>query len=187
MGFIGLFIALVPGYFYATTRHWLTNNLFGIVFSISGIESLSLPSFKIGYTMMWGLFFYDIFWVYGTDVMVTVAKSLDAPIKLMFPYDWEAVPPLFSMLGLGMIKSLTERRHCCARSLRGPQLEIRHRQNSRKEHWRHFHPLLQFLLRRLHFRHHHHLRRDGRLQPPSAGPSFLGAGLHFKHFNPSCF
>jgi minor histocompatibility antigen H13 len=53
--------------------------------------------------MLWGLFFYDIFWVYGTDVMVTVAKSLDAPIKLMFPYNWSEEPPLFSMLGLGDI------------------------------------------------------------------------------------
>jgi len=30
--------------------------------------------------MLWGLFFYDIFWVYGTDVMITVAKSIDAPM-----------------------------------------------------------------------------------------------------------
>jgi len=50
---------------------------------------------------MWGLFFYDIFWVYGTDVMVTVAKSFDAPIKLLFPIDWETGKK--SMLGLGDI------------------------------------------------------------------------------------
>jgi minor histocompatibility antigen H13 len=53
--------------------------------------------------MLWGLFFYDIFWVYGTDVMITVAKSIDAPIKLMFPYNWFEVPAKFSMLGLGDI------------------------------------------------------------------------------------
>jgi minor histocompatibility antigen H13 len=53
--------------------------------------------------LLWGLFFYDIFWVYGTDVMLTVAKNFDAPIKLMFPYDWLADPPKFSMLGLGDI------------------------------------------------------------------------------------
>lgn len=52
---------------------------------------------------MWGLFFYDIFWVYGTDVMVTVAKSFDAPIKLLFVYDWDATPIKQSMLGLGDI------------------------------------------------------------------------------------
>ena len=53
--------------------------------------------------MLWGLFFYDIFWVYGTDVMLTVAKSVDAPIKLMFPADLTIDPPKFSMLGLGDI------------------------------------------------------------------------------------
>ena len=51
------------------------------------------------------LFFYDIFFVFGTDVMLTVAKSIDAPIKLMFP----RIPkegeegPQYSMLGLGDI------------------------------------------------------------------------------------
>ena len=37
-----------------------------------------------GAVLLSGLFFYDIFWVFGTPVMVTVAKSLDAPIKLLF-------------------------------------------------------------------------------------------------------
>lgn len=35
--------------------------------------------------------------------MVTVAKSLDAPIKLLFPIDLTTSPPKFSMLGLGDI------------------------------------------------------------------------------------
>ena len=29
-----------------------------------------------------GLFFYDIFWVFCTPVMVSVAKSFNAPIKV---------------------------------------------------------------------------------------------------------
>lgn len=57
--------------------------------------------------MLWGLFFYDIFWVFGTDVMVTVAKSIDAPIKLQFPFtalNEEGVEIIkYSMLGLGDI------------------------------------------------------------------------------------
>ena len=47
---------------------------------------MNLPSFKVGAILLWGLFFYDIFWVYGTDVMITVAKNFDAPIKLLFPF-----------------------------------------------------------------------------------------------------
>jgi len=53
--------------------------------------------------LLWGLFFYDIFWVYGTDVMVTVALSIDAPIKLLFPFDLSLEKPKWSILGLGDI------------------------------------------------------------------------------------
>lgn len=35
--------------------------------------------------------------------MVTVAKSVDAPIKLLFPYDYSSDPVKTSMLGLGDI------------------------------------------------------------------------------------
>ena len=49
-----------------------------------------------------GLFFYDIFWVFFTPVMVSVAKNFDVPIKLLFPrFSGEDKP--FSMLGLGDI------------------------------------------------------------------------------------
>ncbi|XP_024639567.1 signal peptide peptidase 1 [Medicago truncatula] len=57
---------------------------------------------------MAGLFVYDIFWVFFTHVMVTVAKSFEAPIKLLFPTADSA--RLFSMLGLGDIVIPAERR-----------------------------------------------------------------------------
>jgi len=79
----------------------MANNVFGIFFSIQGIESLSLGSYFNGVILLCGLFVYDVFWVFGTDVMVTVAKSFDAPIKLLFPRNIGASPP--SMLGLGDI------------------------------------------------------------------------------------
>lgn len=82
-------------------KHWLANNILGLAFSIEGIEMLSLGSFKIGAILLVGLFFYDIFWVFFTPVMVTVAKSFDAPIKLLFPTADMTRP--FSMLGLGDI------------------------------------------------------------------------------------
>lgn len=96
-------ITVIPTVLYAWTKHWLLNNVFGVAFSISGIQSLTLPNFKIGLMLLWALFFYDIFWVYGTDVMVTVAKSIDAPIKLFFPVNLFDKDPKFSMLGLGDI------------------------------------------------------------------------------------
>jgi len=62
-----------------------------------------LGNFKNGFGMLIGLFFYDIFFVFGTDVMLTVAKSIDAPIKLLFPTDYSTDPAKFSLLGLGDI------------------------------------------------------------------------------------
>eukprot|EP00958_Prasinococcus_capsulatus_P027655 scaffold5769_cov402-Prasinococcus_capsulatus_cf.AAC.4 len=67
-----------------------------------------MGSVKIGTILLGGLFFYDIFWVFCTPVMVGVAKNIDAPIKLLFPRlleidaDPDAAKP-FSMLGLGDI------------------------------------------------------------------------------------
>jgi len=98
----GVLVSIV----YVTTGSWLASNLFGIAFSVQGIELLSLGSYLNGCILLCGLFVYDVFWVFGTDVMVTVAKSFDAPIKLLFPqctllWGGEELRP--SMLGLGDI------------------------------------------------------------------------------------
>lgn len=98
-------VAAIPGTFfcawYAAQKHWLANNILGLAFCIQGIEMLSLGSFKTGAILLSGLFVYDIFWVFFTPVMVSVAKSFDAPIKLLFPSRIATRP--FSMLGLGDI------------------------------------------------------------------------------------
>ena len=70
---------------YLKSKHWALNNVLGIAFCLQGIERFSLGTYKIGAILLVGLFFYDIFWVFGTDVMVTVAKNLDGPIKILFP------------------------------------------------------------------------------------------------------
>jgi len=88
---------------YAYTKYWVTNNLIGLAFSIQAIAMLSLGSFQVGAILLIGLFFYDIFWVFGTEVMVSVAKSFDAPVKLLFPKDIFDPNSPFSMLGLGDI------------------------------------------------------------------------------------
>ncbi|CAD8148513.1 unnamed protein product [Paramecium pentaurelia] len=108
LNFISLLISMFPLAFYLGSKNWICNNLFGIAFTVSGVANFTvIPNFKIAYLMLWGLFFYDIFWVYGTDVMVTVAKSIDAPIKLQFPFtalNDEGNPfTKYSILGLGDI------------------------------------------------------------------------------------
>ncbi|KAL6052680.1 Minor histocompatibility antigen H13, variant 2 [Balamuthia mandrillaris] len=101
--FVSTFFGLIIGIWYVSTKHWISNNILGLSFSIQGVAFLSLGSYQTGCILLGGLFLYDIFWVFGTDVMVTVAKSFDAPIKLLFPKDIFAEEMQFSMLGLGDI------------------------------------------------------------------------------------
>merc|ERR1739838_804421 len=95
------------GVWYIMKKHWLANDLLGMAFAINGVELLHLNNVVTGCILLGGLFFYDIFWVFGTDVMITVAKSFEAPIKLVFPQDLLQNGPLsannFAMLGLGDI------------------------------------------------------------------------------------
>jgi len=96
-------ISLILTIWYLQTKHWIASNLFGFAFCVQGIALLNLGSYKVGAILLGGLFVYDIFWVFGTDVMVTVAKSFEAPIKLLFPKNIWAETYSFSMLGLGDI------------------------------------------------------------------------------------
>ena len=101
-----LALAALVGVWYLTTKSWIATNLYGLSFSINGIAMFALPSFPIGCVLLCGLFFYDVFWVFGTDVMVTVARSFDAPIKVLFPKDFMEngiYASELAMLGLGDI------------------------------------------------------------------------------------
>lgn len=102
-----LLVSMVFAYAYYVSKHYMLNNVLGISFCVQGLEKVSIGSYKIGAGLLAGLFFYDIFWVFGTDVMITVAKSFDGPIKILFP---RVLPDVlnevkgeFSLLGLGDI------------------------------------------------------------------------------------
>jgi minor histocompatibility antigen H13 len=94
-------VALVT--WYLLTKNWIANNIIAASFSIQGIALVSVGSYQIGCGLLSLLFFYDIFWVFGTDVMVTVARSFDGPIKMLWPKNLLAESYSFSMLGLGDI------------------------------------------------------------------------------------
>lgn len=90
-------LSIVINALYLLTDHWTLNNVLGLAFTMGGIIMLKVPNFKIIFVLLWCLFFYDIFWVFGSDVMVTVAMKFDVPIKLKFPNGQGK----FSILGLG--------------------------------------------------------------------------------------
>ena len=75
---------------------WYLNNLSAFAFVYSGLQMMSPTTSLTATLMLSGLFAYDIYFVFYTPLMVTVATSLDIPAKLLFPR-----PGGMSMLGLG--------------------------------------------------------------------------------------
>ncbi|CAO1630881.1 unnamed protein product [Jaminaea pallidilutea] len=79
-------VSLVPVLTFHFTRHWLASNFLALCLSLNAISLMGLDSFVTGSIMLGGLFLYDIFWVFGTEVMVSVARNFEAgPIKIVFP------------------------------------------------------------------------------------------------------
>ncbi|KAL7066558.1 signal peptide peptidase family protein [Cryptosporidium serpentis] len=94
-------VSFILGITWLLTDSWIIHNILAISFCIQAISLISLGSFKIGAILLSGLFVYDIFWVFGTNVMVTVAKSFQGPAKIIFPISYD--PWKQSILGLGDI------------------------------------------------------------------------------------
>ncbi|BCR85964.1 aspartic endopeptidase [Aspergillus chevalieri] len=101
---VGLFAV---GYFAFLTKPWWLTNFLGFSFCYGALQFMSPSTFWTGSLILGSLFFYDIYFVFFTPLMVTVATKLDIPIKLLFPR-----PPApseapdttsLAMLGLGDI------------------------------------------------------------------------------------
>ena len=76
--------------------------------AMTSLGAISLGSFQTAAILLAGLFCYDIFFVFGTDVMMTVATKIEAPVKFLYtaPPPAEGAEPRdypFSVLGLGDI------------------------------------------------------------------------------------
>jgi len=105
-------LSLLPSIFYlwqrqpvrseTTASHAVLNNIIASSLAFTLIDMLRLDGFKTGCVLLTGLFFYDVWWVFGTPVMIDVATRLEAPIVLMWPRTLIPISGL-SMLGLGDI------------------------------------------------------------------------------------
>ncbi|KAF9478612.1 hypothetical protein BDN70DRAFT_913556 [Pholiota conissans] len=97
-------LALVPSGLYAFwgtgggARSVVLTDVLALSFAHNALSLLRLDSFRTGCILLSGLFVYDVWWVFGTDVMVKVATTLDVPIKLLWP---KGVGRGYTMLGLG--------------------------------------------------------------------------------------
>ena len=101
--FMCFFLSCCQMGLYVYSKSWIYNNILALMFCIHALQSMFIGNFKNGMMLLILLFFYDIFFVFGTNVMLTVAKGIDAPIKLKFPKDYSGEKPSYSILGLGDI------------------------------------------------------------------------------------
>ena len=93
-------------YFNLIARPWWLTNLLGFSFSYSALQMMSPTTFWTGTLLLTALFFYDIYFVFFTPMMITVATKLDIPVKLLFPRPHEEgddAKKALAMLGLGDI------------------------------------------------------------------------------------
>lgn len=108
LDFLSVALALSAlGYFTFVAKPWWLTNFLGFSFCYGSLQFMSPSTFATGSLILGSLFFYDIYFVFFTPLMVTVATKLDVPIKLLIPR-----PPKpsedpdvtsLAMLGLGDI------------------------------------------------------------------------------------
>jgi len=106
-GTLSFILALAAVLYYnLVAKPWWLTNILGYSFAYTALQLMSPTTFWTGTLILSALFFYDIYFVFFTPMMVTVATKIDIPAKLLFPRpaDPGADPAKsLAMLGLGDI------------------------------------------------------------------------------------
>jgi len=69
-------LASLPAIYYLHTFNWFLNNFFGIILTYQAIRQLTLNNFEVAFKLLAGFILYDSFWIYATDVMLSVASTV---------------------------------------------------------------------------------------------------------------
>lgn len=106
-GALGFVLALFAVLYYnLIAKPWWLTNILGYSFAYTALQFMSPTTFSTGSLILGALFIYDIYFVFYTPMMVTVATKIDIPAKMLFPRPVEpGADPAKSlaMLGLGDI------------------------------------------------------------------------------------
>lgn len=99
-------VATTAAYFFKVEPTFVFSNVIAVSLATRVLSLIRPSSFLVGAGLLTGLFFYDIFWVFGSEVMVSVATQIDTPGKLLFPRDLSqmassSVKYPYAILGLG--------------------------------------------------------------------------------------
>lgn len=98
-------VGTVAAYMLKVEPSFVFSNVIAVALGARVLSLVKPSSFLVGAGLLTGLFFYDIFWVFGSEVMVSVATQIDTPGKLLFPRDpalsANVVKYPYAILGLG--------------------------------------------------------------------------------------
>ena len=100
---IGVFCTAIYWTPFALEQKFLVSNVIAWSLGMVSLGAISLGSYQTAAIFLTGLFCYDAFFVFGTDIMLTVATKVEAPVKFLFtapPSETTRDYP-FSVLGLG--------------------------------------------------------------------------------------
>jgi minor histocompatibility antigen H13 len=100
-------ITLVAYHTFISKPWWLTNFM-GFSFCYGSLQFISPTTSWTGTLILSALFFYDIYFVFFTPMMVTVATKLDVPIKLLFPRPDGCVMPVGAAEGSALMEEYLE-------------------------------------------------------------------------------
>eukprot|EP00826_Nyctotherus_ovalis_P005473 TRINITY_DN11236_c0_g1_i5.p1 TRINITY_DN11236_c0_g1~~TRINITY_DN11236_c0_g1_i5.p1 ORF type:complete len:380 (-),score=49.30 TRINITY_DN11236_c0_g1_i5:55-1194(-) len=83
---------------YALTKYWILNNTCAFAFYLYALRVINIKKLNRAFIML-GLFLvYDLYFVFGTEIMETLATTIEGPIKLIYPNNDN-----FALIGLGDI------------------------------------------------------------------------------------
>ena len=107
-GCLSLLLAIAAQlYFNLVEKPWWLTNILGFSFAYNALQIMSPTTAWTGTLILMALFIYDIYFVFFTPLMVTVATNIDIPAKLLFPRpvgpNQDQSKRSLSMLGLGDI------------------------------------------------------------------------------------
>lgn len=92
---VSLVLSCAIVYYHAfISKPWFLTNFLGFSFCYGSLQFMTPTTAWTGTLVLGALFFYDIYFVFFTPMMVTVATKLDVPIKLLFPRPNECVFPV---------------------------------------------------------------------------------------------
>ncbi len=75
--------------------------MIAVAFTIYAIENWLVGSTRDIFVVFAGLIAYDVYFVFASDVMLTVAQGMQLPLKILLPVDQGMKN--FAMIGLGDI------------------------------------------------------------------------------------